>query len=278
MQILYFDESGDLGPLLEGHAINMQPIFALGSVLVPQRHVSELTYALMGLKQKHLGIKPVVGETFESLRREVKGKSLRKEIRAKGNYARRQLMFLDELLGLLKVLDCKILASIYVKSPNRPFDGRAVYTTAIQQQVAMFQRHLAAGEAQGLVIADSRYSHLNSFVSHSILTQQFTKFRKDNRLIENPVFGNSHNHAGLQVADFLISSLIVPLALATYCQNLGPSSFNFDFDHALKLRYASRLKHLQLVVKAGEGHRYGIFVNDALNGWDSSRMFIHTGH
>jgi Protein of unknown function (DUF3800) len=276
--ILYFDESGDLGPFVENSPSNMQPIFALGGVVVPQANVTELTSRLMALKRKHYGLSYPKNEKYELLRNEIKGKDIRRELRKKGGHARAQLLFIDDLLATLKSLDCHLLASIYVKGLESPFDGKAVYTTAVQKQVDLFQKYLTIQDSMGLVIADSRYNHLNSDVSHAVLTQQNSRYAVNSRLVESPVFGNSENHAGLQVADIIVSALIVPIALATYRQDDAQRSFNYDFDHAIKLRYATKLKKLQLAVKLQIGTRFGFYVNDSVNDWEAIRMFVHTSN
>jgi hypothetical protein len=275
MHILYLDESGDFGQLHRANPAHVQPIFALGGILVPQQNNLQLNFEFMRLKQKLVKTPEVPGQTFEILKKEIKGSELRRELRQKQNHARFQLQFLDELLALLGRFDCSIMASVYVKNPDKQMDSRAVYTTAVQKQSAMFQTFLARSDSFGLVIADARHKNLNSIVSHSVLTQRFSRFVNKDRLIESPVFGHSQNHIGLQIADILISGLIVPIAIATYCQGLIDESRAYDFDHAIKLRYATRLKKLQLNVKVGNKTHRGIYVNDGFQNLDTMRMFIH---
>lgn len=81
MHILYFDESGDLGRLRANQGKNMQPVFVLGAVLVPQENLRKLTLSFIRLKEKYLGVRSPATERLESLRTEVKGKSLRKQLR-----------------------------------------------------------------------------------------------------------------------------------------------------------------------------------------------------
>lgn len=179
-------------------------------------------------------------------------------------------------MDLLRKLDCRISASIYIKAIDAPFEPSAVYTTAIQKQVDLFQKYLKSSGSMGLVVADSRYSDQNSTVSHAIFTQLYSKRDSANYLVESPVFGNSHNHAGLQITDFVVSSMLVPMALATYCQNMGFEDFNHDFDHAIKLRFAKRIKNLQIKHQfPNGGTRFGIYVNDAVNNWNAEQLFSH---
>ncbi|MEO0023872.1 MAG: hypothetical protein RL196_313 [Actinomycetota bacterium] len=276
MHILYLDESGDLGSYVATTSPNVQPIFVLGGISVPQKNIVELTTRLLAMKTKYFGLSTPDNERFELLRKEVKGKTLRSEFRRKGGHARLQLEFFDNLLGLLLELECVLIASIYVKAPGQPIDGRAVYTSAIQNQVRQFQSYLRARDSSGLVIVDARYKHLNSIVSHSVLTQMYTRHQKNNRLIESPVFGHSENHAGLQIADLVMSGLVIPIAFATYLGNQSSLVASHTYDHALKLRYASKLKKLQMVVTFDESRTYGFYVNDQIQGWGSNRLFVHS--
>lgn len=276
MHILYIDESGDLAPLVPERTHLVQPVFAIGGLLIPQENLAAVTLRFMALKSKYFGIASLPSEKFEAIKQEVKGSNLRSEFRRKGGHARKQLQFMDELLSMLSERNCKVLGSIYVKGVGRPFDGRAVYTTAIQKQVDLLQKFLLENESMGLVIADSRRHHQNSDVTHAIFTQQFSKYAGRDRLIESPVFGNSSNHAGLQIADLITSVLLVPLSLATYCQSLVNNPFNHDNDHMIKLRYASSLKRLQVSAKVAAGRRYGIYVNDGIGGLEASHLFTHT--
>ncbi len=127
----------------------------------------------------------------------------------------------------------------------------------------------------GLAIADSGNNHLNSHVSHVVLRQQNPRYALDPRLVESSVFGNSENHAGLPVRDIALSALIAPIALAKYRQDDAKRPFNYDFDHAIKLRNATKLKRLQLAVKLQIGSCFGFYINDSVKDRDSLRMFVH---
>jgi Protein of unknown function (DUF3800) len=118
----------------------------------------------------------------------------------------------------------------------------------------------------GVMIADSRVKQLNSQVAHSIFTQKF-KGGGDlyDRLIELPAFGHSDNHAGLQIADFLCSGIITPMAVDTYCSghltgvHIRPEYAN------VKSRYASRVRNMQHRYQQKNGQwQGGLVVSDPL--------------
>lgn len=278
MHFLFLDESGDLGALKSDTLKNSQPVFVLGGLIVSHEHIYPLTTSLLALKQKHFRKKEAGQPSLSTLLDELKGSQIRRDIRKRGFKARAQLQFMDDLLETLEKYNCRILASIYVKGIDKSFNGRAVYTTAIQKQARLFQNFLRETNSDGIIVADSRYHHQNSFVTHSVFTQQVSIYRGKNRILESPLFGNSRNHAGIQIADLVVSTLIVPISLATYCQDIPEPTIQFNYDHMVKLRYAKRMKKMQLTLANQSNQRFGFFVNDAIANKTSEQLFIHSSY
>jgi hypothetical protein len=88
-----------------------------------------------------------------------------------------------------------------------------------------------------------------------------------------PVFGHSENHAGIQITDFLCSTLLFPIATQTYClPKLGISAHVHAEDARIKIRYAPRLRALQYRYYRQGMWRGGISVDDKMQGWPSRLM------
>lgn len=128
----------------------------------------------------------------------------------------------------------------------------------------------------GFMIADSRTPALNTQVSHSIFTQKYrAKGDPWGRLLDLPTFGHSNNHVPLQITDLLCSTLLFPMATATYCIGHIKGKHVKGRDKFIKRRYASRIKALQYRYKDMDSGKSsgGIFVNDGLLGRKSGLLF-----
>jgi hypothetical protein len=89
-----------------------------------------------------------------------------------------------------------------------------------------------------------------------------------------PTFGNSDNHAGIQVADILCSALLFPIAALSYC--LGHvHNLHVHPEYArLKQRYGPRLLQRQFRYQDGTGRwQGGITVSDGIAHRNSVLMF-----
>jgi hypothetical protein len=150
-----------------------------------------------------------------------------------------------------------------------------MYTAAAQQIASNFQDYLTANNTRGVVIADCRSKATNVQVSHSVFTQ---KFKNDgdrfNRILELPLFGNSDNHAALQICDLLCSAILFPIASYSYCLGHLDSMHVHEEYAQIKQKYGPRLMALQ--------YRYtdlrdrpvgGVTVSDHLMKRSSSVMF-----
>ncbi len=94
----------------------------------------------------------------------------------------------------------------------------------------------------GLVIADSRTQAPNVNVAHSVFTQKFSAMGDPYpRILEVPCFGHSDNHAGLQLADLLVSTLLTPICCGFFLAGrLDNRHAAADYAH-LADRYVGRL-------------------------------------
>ena len=129
-----------------------------------------------------------------------------------------------------------------------------------------FQHLLAAQGRTGFIIGDSRNKPLNVNVAHSIFT---LKCRSSGdplaNIIELPLFGHSENHAGLQVADLVVSTLLFPLTMHAYCTGYVQNLHIRPGYNRIQARYGTELQRLQYRFADPSSGRWrgGIVVSDA---------------
>lgn len=281
MYLCYIDEAGCPGALPSATS-QIQPIFVLTGVFLPQINLIEITRDFLALKgQFNPDIANKLKHELDIARHEIKGSDLRRDIRkAKNRNLRRQVFgFLDKTIGLLEKYDVKLAAKIYIKNPGGGFDGKAVYASAVQSICAEFQTYLEANRSNGLVIADSRTPGLNSIISHSVFTQKFRAAGDPySHILEMPVFGHSENHVAIQIADFLSSTMLFSMASHIYCTGHITSVHVHANDQKITERYAVRLKNIAHRYWDGTRYRGGITVNDAIQQRSASLLFPNTGN
>ncbi len=274
--ICYIDEAGCTTPLPSAET-DIQPVLVIVGLVVDVTRVRELTIRFLELKRQFFPKKFGTGNhLLDDVLVEIKGSDLRSSIRKHGAKADATLKFIDGTLELLRTNDARLFASIWVKGIGKTIDSRAIYTTSIQASCRSFTSWLDAQDDTGFMVADFRTPGLNTQVSHSIFTQKYrAKGDPMARLLELPTFGHSDNHVPLQIADLLCSTLLFPMATATYCAGQIKGKHVRGRDMLIKRRYASRIKALQFRYKDSENGlmQGGIFVNDGLQGRKSDLLF-----
>lgn len=277
MYLFYIDEAGCPGAL--PHATSdVQPILVLTGLILKQDELSSLTKDFLALKR---GFSPNVTlrHDLDIARHEMKGSDLRKDIRRGGRNKRRHVQrFLDQTLALLERRQVGLLARVYIKNPGAAFDGKAAYTASVQSLCASFQHFLEEKQDCGFVIADSRTPTLNSIVSHSIFTQKFqAKGDPFSRILEMPVFGHSENHAMIQIADFVSSTLLFPIASHVYCTNYINNVHVHGKDKDIREQYVLRLRELSYRYRANGKTKGGITIVDAIAQRGPGELFAGIG-
>lgn len=274
--ICYIDEAGCTTPLPSAET-DIQPVLVIVGLVVDVARVRELTIRFLELKRQFFPRKFGTGNhLLDDVLVEIKGSDLRSSIRKHGAKADATLKFIDGTLELLRANDACLFASIWVKGIGKAIDSRAIYTTSIQASCRSFTSWLDARDDTGFMVADFRTPGLNTQVSHSIFTQKYrAKGDPMERLLELPTFGHSDNHVPLQIADLLCSTLLFPMATATYCAGQVKGKHVRGRDMLIKRRYASRIKALQYRYKDNENGlmQGGVFVNDGLQGRKSDLLF-----
>lgn len=274
MHICYIDESGCLGSLPSSSS-PIQPIFLMSGVFIHHSSLQRLTHGLISLKSQYY---PGLVATSNYLDRqiiEIKGSSIRKQLRSSNRNERRHAAtFLDRVVRLCTDHDISVVSRIWIKKPESIFIGRSVYTYSAQAICLHFQNYLERNKSIGIVIADSRKKTQNANVSHSIFTKKF-KVSGDEypHIVEMPTFGHSENHAGLQLVDYISSTLLYPMASSCYCQGYI-NSIHVDPGYSmLKPKFGQALQDLQFRYRSNSRWVGGITVTDAIAGRSSALLF-----
>lgn len=264
MLICYVDESGDTGVLVPTER-NSQPVFLLSAVIIKQSSLKQITREIIALKQRFFPARGAgLTRWHDWLKIEIKGSDLRRAIReGKHDTKRHAIGFMEQLLRLMEAHHVQIISRIYLKAPCVEFDGSSVYPAAIQSLSMAFESKLQHDAEKGIFILDSRNKVKNVPVAHSLFTQNFSSHGTAyNYLAELPLFGHSENHAMLQLADWLGSAFLAPMAIRTYYPELEPVCVhaNPQFD-SIQSRFGQRIKALQYRYECDGRKRGGISIS-----------------
>jgi hypothetical protein len=276
MRICYVDEAGCTGSLPSATS-DVQPVFVLGGVDVPEASIHRITHEFLHLKKRfHPHLAPRGATYLEWILTEVKGAELRKGAADPSRNKRRHALgFLHETLSLLEAENARVTGRVWVKGIGDPVNGRSMYTFSLQYICRCLDQRLQAEDETGLLLCDSRNKALNSIASFSVFTQKF-KATGDTlpRLCEMPVFGHSENHAGVQIADILCSALLFPLAVHAYCRPAVQNLHVRDYSY-LRERFTDRLDALQVRYQEHPRARPtgGVMVDDKIGRRPRSHMF-----
>ena len=279
MYFCYIDEAGDTSAI-KNRVDTSQPVLAICALFVPAASLHALTRDFLALKRRfYPGLTGVTRHDLDDMRAEVKGASLRRAIRTGGRNARRHAFgFLDGAVDILITAEAQLVAQVWIKPIGGAFKGIPVYAVSVQRCCAHFQSFLESRSAAGVVIADSRNHHSNVPVSHSVFTRLHQQKHPGNlypRLLEAPVFGHSDNHACLQLADFVCSALLFPMAAQTFCTGHYDANPHVHVDDArIGARYREAIKSLAYRYRSADGrHRGGVTVADGIGARPSSDLF-----
>lgn len=274
--LCYIDESGCLGALPAANS-GVQPVFALIGLIVPAERLVSITHGLIKLKQRFNPQNFHNRNYLESILPEIKGKNLRNDLKSSRHKKRRTVLaFIDGVIRLLEVSpQVRIVGRVWIKPVGKPFDGRSIYTSSVQCVASYFQAFLTKNMSYGVMACDSRNHGLNSQVAHSIFTQKFGKKQIDLSHIQDlPFFADSRNHAGIQLADIVCSTIIAPLAAGVYCSSSSVAP-GFVHPNYLQLRksFGKRLERLQYRYTENSGKRTGGIVVSDPNRKHSGHLF-----
>lgn len=151
----------------------------------------------------------------------------------------------------------------------------ASYGYAVQDIARHFSQNLESLGDTGVIIADGRSHQTNRKVAHSIFTQKWrTGGDPYPALREVPLFAASDNHAGLQIADLIASTLVFPMAATTYCPNRPGSPHSSPRYQDVRHDFGARVRSLQYRYRDEGGKwRGGLVVSDPLAHRSGSELF-----
>lgn len=253
----------------------IQPVFVISAIVVEKDYLYSLTHNFLDLKRQFFKKKYNGLNIFQIMQNVVKGSEVRKWLRSSSRNERRMgLNFINEIFNILECYEVKIFGRVYIKGVNAPINSISVYTFSVQDIFKCFQKLLKEDNDEGVVIIDSRKKHENVNVSHSIFTQKY-KFGGDpyKRINEMPVFGHDENHVGLQLVDYLCSSVLFPMAVRTYCSGYINNVHVNEHYQKLKEMYSERLKNIQYRYFENGRYRCGITLTDGLGQRSGGLLF-----
>ena len=284
MYNLYIDEFGDSSVLLgpgSGGRNDAQPFVILSGVIIKSELVPTVTDEVIRLKKRYFpnALPANNGHNLTWLQVEIKGANLKKGIVHRDRNRRRTFSrFYRDLFHIINNHDIKLLTKCYVKPFNQLINFENIYTSCVQNFCSHFQHFLNSrtSQAYGSVILDSRQHHKDKRVAFSIATQKY-KMTSDKypNLIEVPSFGMDNNHIGLQICDWLVSGVVVPVCGLVYINPHLPNNIfaNSNYIH-IKNKYSDLIKNIQYRYRDSNHYRRGgLVVSDPNGGLNSSHFF-----
>ena len=271
MYLCYVDESG--GFEAPNSSSSATPLMVIAGLIIPAAVVHDLTAGLLTLNQRFYPNK--ASKRLDYLLAEIKGANLRTQARAASRRVRRHAtQVLNGVMDLMEKHDARLLGRIWIKEQTRGLQPRETYTFSIQDIARHFHHFLEEQDSRGLVICDSRKHYQDVQVAHSVFTRKH-KASGDEfpRLVESVVFGRSQNHAGLQIADIVASSLLLPIGARVYCVGNATGPHVDPLFDDLRSRFAARLRARRYLYQDADGRsRGGFVVSDRLNQRPSSLL------
>lgn len=261
LYLCYVDESGDSEPLNFAHQ-NPSPVFVLAGLAVPVEAQKSLTMDFLRLKAE---FEPRLAKgnvkLSELIRSEVKGASLRKDIRTGGRRNNRRAHgILDKTLDLVTKHEGHLMAKVLIKDPAARGSGSGQYGRAIADLTANFQDMLERENKRGLMILDSRTKVKNESVVQAITTRRFAKANPQfDRVLESPVFGHSDAHVPLQIIDIIASALIYPMSCVNWCCEEVKSNLDFRRFEDIARLHSPKLRSLECAFRNQYGAKQGGF-------------------
>lgn len=271
MHICYIDESGDSQPI-QSDVDNKQPMLVVAGLFVDAQNISRITSEFIHLKRQfYPNLFKHEKHALNVLLKEIKGSDLRRDIRhhpANHHETEHHFKFLDGILRICKKYEIRLVARVWVKNYGQALVDQSIYTITAQQIAKRFQYFLIEQSSRGMIIADFRDPARNRYVAHSIFTQKHklgTGGDSYPSIEEAAVFGISDNHACLQIADLICSTLLYPIAGRTVCKETFNNVHTHPHYDAIVQRYSRRISAMQYHCSEGGQRRWGITVDDPHN-------------
>lgn len=223
LQLCYVDESGKAETLTVADG-DQQPVIVVAGVSIPEDQLTAVTHEWLELKRRYFPNIKAKGQRgwLDAILVEGKGTTVRRGYRSRATRRQRQHAhgIIDGVLRVLEKHDGRVLGRVWVKQLDAVNDEMAVHSSSLQFICAAFHSGLGDDE-RGMVVVDSQTHRHNHRLAHSVFTQRFGRHPTHRKLVDMPVFGHSDNHAGLQIADYVCSALLAPLAATVFAGGYG---------------------------------------------------------
>ncbi len=243
---------------------------------VPSSQINALTWDYLHLKKQFNPSLEKV-QLSELIQFEMKGSSLRRDLRKAGrNNRRRATHILDEVFSLLEKHNCQLVGKVIVKEVDVESRGdKKIYSHTIAQLAESFEAQLSAANTNGMMVLDARTKVKNTPSTLGITTRRFRTGGGDYpSLVESPVFGHSDTHVPLQIVDLVASAVVFPIACIEYCSHLHWNAHPNPNHRAVKERYGPKLQALEYRYINGDGLKRGGFqVIDPISSRPTHLMF-----
>jgi len=270
----YLDESGGAEP--PDRDRDATPVMVILGLVVDAAQVPALTRDFLALKRQYFPGNYRSGHGLDHIKVEVKGSELLQMTRSTSRGKRRQAARMrDDLLSLVAAHDCRILGRVWVKEPGKSLKPAATYCYAVQDIARHFSQYLQSQSSEGLLIADGRGHPQNVGTAHSIFTQKWSIAGDPYpAMIEVPLFAESDNHAGLQIADLLATAFVFPMAATAYCAPRSGAVHSSPRYEEVRRAFGGRLRSLQYRYRDEAGRwRGGLVVSDKAGQQSGSILF-----
>ncbi|HVA61796.1 MAG TPA: DUF3800 domain-containing protein [Mycobacteriales bacterium] len=275
MHICYVDESGGSEPP-NSPISGVTPAMVIMGLVLPSRLVPAFTREFLDLKRRHFPKRFETGPGLSHILQEVKGSEFLQRTRSDSRNRRRHARQVrNDLVDLLETYDGRIIGRVWIKEPAQGLDQKATYCYAVQDIARHFSAYCVSQGSDGLMICDAREQKQNVNAAHSVFTDKFrTGGDPIPALVEAPVFAHSDNHAGLQACDLIASTMIFPMAVATYCGSTAVGAHASPRYAAVRAEIGTRLRTRQFMYRDENGKmKGGVVVSDKLAHRSSAEMF-----
>ncbi|MEJ7784720.1 MAG: DUF3800 domain-containing protein [Solirubrobacteraceae bacterium] len=276
----FVDESGS-AELLNAVSDPGTPVFVIGGVIIDHARLPSLTRDWVRLKQARTGAPAV--SMAAALATDTKGARVRRNLFVSSSKAERSnaFAFIDDFLSLLERHEVQILGTVWLKELREGLSEQETYAVSVQRLAQDFHARLASERRRGLMVLDARSAHKDRQVIEAVFNDKYlTATSRTDRLrdelpnlMDLPHLGHSNYSFGLQLADYVVSALIFPLAATAYRASWIA---NRHVDHgfgALRYGFGARVEALQYRYRAQTGRRGGFVVGPAGRGHDSRLLF-----
>jgi hypothetical protein len=276
VHICYIDEAG--GCEDPASSFSATPVMAIIGLIVDAASVPAMTRDFLALKRRYFPGRFTKGHALDHILVEVKGNEVLQMSRSSSRNLRRQAQRLrSDLLDLAESHGCRLIGRVWIKTPGTGMDPTAVYCYSVQDITMHFSQVLSGLPDTGVVIADGRTHSTNLRVAHSIFTQKWRTAGDPYLPVQEvPLFAASDNHAGLQLADLLASTLVFPMAAAGYPPKPGTRNVHCSPRYRdVQGDFGARLRTLQYRYRDETGKwRGGLVVSDPGGRRSGSWLFV----